>query len=221
MSQTQRDGDLRIVIAGGGTVGLRSARLLADRGHAITLVERNPERGRRLSEEYVASVIDGDAARPSVLRQAQPDRSDVVAALTDDENTNFAICMAAQRMADVRTVMRVRSEPDDLYEEFVDNIVFPEHYGARAAANEIVGEGVRTLEDVFGEVEIVEIEIAEDAPVAGKSLADVRLPRGSLIIVDAGGERIGGPETVLEAGNRYVVAVEADVSDEVMNLLRG
>lgn len=221
MSQTQQESDLRIVIAGGGTVGLRTARLLDDRGHNVVLIELEAERAEHLSGEYVATVIEGNAARPSILQQARLERADVVAALTEDEEANFAICMAAQRMAEVRTVMRIRREPDDLYGQFVDGIVFPEHYGARAAVNEIVMEGVRTVEEVFGDVEILEVEIAEDAPVAGKPLDEVRLPRGSLIIVDAAGEHIGGPGTVLEPGKRYVVAVEADVSDEVMNLLRG
>jgi trk system potassium uptake protein TrkA len=221
MSPNSPEQDLRIVIAGGGTVGLHAARFLADRGHNIVLIEESASRSDHLSDEYLATVIEGDAARPSVLRQAQPERSDVVAALTDDESTNFAICMAAQRLAEVRTVMRVERDPDELYDQFVDTTVYPAHYGARVAANEIVGEGVRTVEDLFGAVEILEVEITEDAPVAGKRLDEVRFPRGSLIIIDADGERIGGPETVLEAGHRYVVAVEREVADEVMNLLRG
>ncbi|SFL06672.1 trk system potassium uptake protein TrkA [Halogranum rubrum] len=221
MSADDTTGDLRVIIAGGGEVGVRTAELLDDRGHTVTLVEAHPERSAFLSDAYVATVIEGDASRPSILRQAQPERCDVVAALTDDEATNFAICMAAQRMADVRTVMRTTTRPDDLYAEYVDEVVFPERTGARAAANAIADEGVRTVEDVFGDVEILEIEIAEDAPAAGRQLSEVRLPRGSLIIVDYAGNRIGGPETVLAPGNRYVVAVESDVADEVMNLLRG
>ncbi|WP_435362057.1 potassium channel family protein [Haloarchaeobius sp. DFWS5] len=220
MSQTPTE-DLRVVVAGGGTVGVRTAELLADRGHTVVVVEPDPARADRLSDEYLGTVIEGDASRPSILRQAQPDRADVVAALTDDEATNFAVCMAAQRMADVRTVMRISNSEDDLYPEFVDGIVFPERLGARAAVNEIIGEGVRTLEDISGEVEVLEVEVAEGAPVAGKTLEEVRLPRGSLIVVDYQGDRIGGPETVLEPGHRYVVAVESAVMDEVMNLLRG
>jgi trk system potassium uptake protein TrkA len=212
---------LRVIVAGGGTVGLRTAALLDDRGHDVVLIEESETRGDRLSDEYVGTVIQGDASRPEIIRQAQPDRCDVIAALTDDETANFATCMAAQRMADVRTLMRVSGEPDELYEEYVDALVFPEQLGARAAVNEIEGGGVRTIEEVAGDLEIVEIEIAEDAPAAGKSLQDVGLPRGSLIIVEAGGDRIGGPETVLEAGGRYLVAVESEVADEVMNLLRG
>jgi trk system potassium uptake protein TrkA len=214
--------DLRVVIAGGGEMGVRTAELLTDRGHDVVIVEADPERCRELTDAYLATIIEGDAARPETLRQTQPGRSDVVAALTDDETTNFAVCMAAQRMApQVRTVMRVDETADDLYEEYVDGLVFPERLGARAATNEIAGGGVRTIEDVAGDVEIVEIEITEAAPVAGRRLDEVRLPRGTLIIVDYQGNRLGGPDTVLEVGHRYVVAVESDVADEVMNLMRG
>jgi trk system potassium uptake protein TrkA len=214
--------DLRVIVAGGGEMGVRTTELLTARGHDVVIVEADAERCRELTDAYLATVIEGDAARPETLRQAQPGRSDVVAALTDDETTNFAVCMAAQRMApDVRTVMRVNDTPDELYEEYVDGLVFPERLGARAATNEIAGGGVRTIEDVAGDVEIVEIEITEAAPVAGKRLDEVRLPRGTLIIVDYQGNRLGGPDTVLEVGHRYVVAVESDVADEVMNLMRG
>jgi trk system potassium uptake protein TrkA len=214
--------DLRVVIAGGGEMGVRTAELLSDRGHDVVIVEADADRCEALMDAYLATVIEGDAARPETLRQTQPARSDVVAALTNDETTNFAVCMAAQRMApQVRTVMRVDGTPDELYEEYVDGLVFPERLGARAATNEIAGSGVRTIEDVAGNVEIVEVEITADAPVAGKRLDEVRLPRGSLIIVDYRGDRIGGPDTVLEVGNRYVVAVESEVADEVMNLMRG
>ncbi|WP_411962967.1 potassium channel family protein [Haloferax sp. YSMS24] len=213
--------DLRVIVAGGGEMGLRTAELLDDRGHDVVIVEPNPDRVDDLADEYVATIIEGDASRPEILRQAQPERSDVVAALTDDETTNFAVCMAAQRMSDVRTVMRINETPDDLYEEFVDGLVFPERLGARAATNEIANGGVRTIEDIGGNVEVVELEVADDAPVAGKRLDEVRLPRGSLIIVDYQGNRIGGPDTLLEAGHRYVLAVESPVADEVMNLFRG
>jgi trk system potassium uptake protein TrkA len=214
--------NLRIIVAGGGGVGLRTAQLLADRGHSIVLIESDPAVANELSDEYVATVIEGDASRPSVLKQAAPERSDVVAALTDDEATNFAVCMAAQRMATVRTVLRTETEPSGDYEEFVDAVIFPDEYGARAAANEITGGGgVRSIEEISGELDIVEVEVSEDAPAAGKRLEEVRFPRGCLIISDAAGGRIGGADTVLEPGTRYLVAVELEVADEVMNLLRG
>lgn len=213
---------LRVVLVGSGRVGLQTARLLDARGHDVLVIERNPERCEKIAQEYVATVIEGNAARPSVLRQADLPRRDLVVAATNTLATNLAVCMAAKRIApDVRTVMRTIYEDSEAeYADFVDDIVLPESAGARAVASVVEG-GVRSIEQVTGDLEIIEIEVAPGAPAAGKTLDSIRFPRGSLIIAEAGGGRIGGPETVLEAEKSYLVAVESDVADEVMNLLRG
>lgn len=215
------DGTLRVVIAGGGRVGQRTAALLADRGHDVLIIEVDPDRADALSDEYIATIISGDATDPSILEQANLERADVVAALTGVTGTNLAICMMAQKMApDIQTVVRTEREPGDEFDRFVDEVVFPERAGARAAANAIEPE-VRTLEDATGELEILEVRVRDGAPVASRSLSEIALPKGSIVVSNAAGDRIAGPETILEPGNTYVVAVESDVTDEVINLLRG
>jgi trk system potassium uptake protein TrkA len=214
-------GSLRTVIAGGGRVGRRTAQLLDDRGHDVVIIEDDPDLVEELSDEYIATVIKGDGTRPRILEQADLDRTDVVAALTGLTGANLAICMLAERLTDgVTTVMRTDEENPEEYAGYVDEVVFPERAGARAAAN-AVERDVRALEDVTGNLEIMEIRVAEGAPVAGRSLMDVALPRGSLVVSNDDGNRIAGSETVLEAGRSYVVAVDPDVADEVMNLMRG
>ncbi|MFC6989028.1 NAD-binding protein [Haloplanus sp. GCM10025708] len=52
-------------MAGGGRVGLETARLLDERGHTVILVEEDPDRSEAVADEHVASVINGDATRPS------------------------------------------------------------------------------------------------------------------------------------------------------------
>ncbi|MFC7059487.1 potassium channel family protein [Halovenus salina] len=211
-----------IVIAGGGQMGLRTAQLLNDRGHKVTLIERDHGRCRYINNEYIGTVIEGDASRPNILRQTDPDRCDVLAAMTGDTATNLGICMAAAEMTDVTVVMRV-SDPEatEEYSDLVDGIVYPEEPGARAVINELVGDGVRSVESVGGNLEILEVKITPNAPAAGRTLRNTSLPRGSLIIAHANGDRVSTADTTLEPGDRYLVAVEAAVNDEVMNLLRG
>jgi trk system potassium uptake protein TrkA len=67
----------------------------------------------------------------------------------------------------------------------------------------------------------MQIRVGEGAPAAGKTLSEIRFPSGTLVISDDDGERIARPDTTLDPGRRYVVAVEPDVADEVMNLMRG
>jgi trk system potassium uptake protein TrkA len=214
------DGNFRVVIAGGGRVGQRAAHLLDDRGHDVVVIEADTDRADAISDEYVATVIQGDATRPSVLEQVDLGRTDVVAALTSVTGTNLAIGMMAKQMSNVQTVVRTEREPDDEFDRFVDEVIFPERAGARAAVNAIEPD-VSALEDVTGELDILEVHVAEGAPVEGKTLSDIALPRGSLFVSDAAGNNIAGPETELHAGESYIVAVEPEVIDEVMNLMRG
>jgi trk system potassium uptake protein TrkA len=214
--------DETIAIAGGGRVGLRTAQLLHNRGHKVVIIERDPGQCKRLNDEYIGTVIEGDASRPSILRQADPDRCDVLVALTGDTATNLGICLAASEMTDVRTVLRVTDPAaTSEYEDVVDSTVSPLESGSRAVVNEILGGGVRSVEAVGGDLEILEVTISPEAPAAGRRLENVSLPKGSLIIAHGEGNRVSSADTVLEPGDRYLVAVEAGVNQEVMNLLRG
>jgi trk system potassium uptake protein TrkA len=214
--------DLDVIVAGGGRVGFQATRILDDRGHDVTVVERDRATCDDISDEYVATVICGDASDPDILQQAGVADADVVAGLTGVSGLNLAVCMEAREMApEIRTVARIDSAAKESYVRFVDAVLFPERAGARTAVNEIVGSDVQTLADVTGTLDIMQIRVAEGAPAAGRTLREVRFPSGTLVISDDDGHRVARPDTTLSPGKRYVVAVEPDVADEVMNLLRG
>ncbi|MFB6217844.1 MAG: TrkA family potassium uptake protein [Halobacteriaceae archaeon] len=213
--------DQRIVIAGGGDVGLHTAEQLENRGHHVVIVEQDSERVEELGDAYVANVIHGDATRPGVLKQVQPERCDAIGALTGDLGTNLAVCMMAKQMTGARTLLRADGTEPEEYAEFVDAVVSPAEIGAHAAANHLEGDDVQTVSEVTGHLEIMEVGVTEAGPAAGRRLADVSFPHGSIFLSQVGGEEMAGPETVLEAGARYIVAVEPHVSDEVLRLLRG
>jgi trk system potassium uptake protein TrkA len=212
----------RIIIAGGGRIGLETARELADRGHEIVLVERDENRSERVADEYVAMVIQGDATAPSILEQAEPERADAIAALTDEPGTNLAICMEAKRLApNIRTMARTDTGTENEYEDLVDATLLPQELSANTAADVLSGDEVRTVVGTHHDLEILEIEVAEDAPVAGHTLEEVKLPEGSLVISDRNRTRLARGGTVLEPGERYIVGIEPAVADEVLNLFRG
>ena len=218
--------DLRVVIVGGQHVGYHAARRLSDRGHDVVVVEKDRERVEFLSEQYDATVIHGDGGRRSILRQAGLDRSDIVAALTGyGAMTNIGICaMATEIEPDIGTVARIDHGDREEYAGLVDRVVYPEELAAHAATNEIVhvaGGGVRTIEQVTGDLTLLELTVAADAPVAGRELRDVAFPRGAVVVAGRDSNQLPGPDMVLEPGFRYVVAVKTDISDEVVRLLRG
>lgn len=213
--------DLRVIIVGSGRTGLRTARLLNDRGHDVVIIERNPDRVQELIDGRVATIIEGDATNPDILRQADPEQADVIAAMTDTMGTNFTVCtLAAEINPNIRTVMRSVYQTTDDYAKFADDIVFPEHAGARASINAIERD-IQTLEETSAQVELLEIRIAPGAPVAGRTLAEVTLPEGCVVISDIEQARIVTAATELRPGQTYVVAVEPGVADELRQLFRG
>ncbi|MDS0222584.1 TrkA family potassium uptake protein [Haloarcula sp. S1AR25-5A] len=213
---------LDIIIAGGGRVGFQTAEILADHGHDVTIIERDERMVSEIADQWMATVIQGDATNPDIIAQAGIERADVVAALTGETGLNLAVCLAAAELTpDIRTVARIDRTGGEAYTRFVDAVVFPERAGSRVAANEILGSDVQTLADVTGTLDIMLIRVADGAPAAGKPLSDVRFPEGTLVVSDDNGERIARADTTLRPGSRYVIAVEPNVVDEVLNLMRG
>ena len=214
--------NLDIIIAGGGRVGFQTAEILANRDHDVTIIERDERIVSEIADEWIATVIQGDATSPDIIEQASIEQADAIAALTGESGLNLAVCLAAAELSpEIRTVARIDRSGGESYTRFVDAVLFPERAGARVAVNEILGSDIQTLADVTGNLDIMLIRVAEGAPAAGKQLTDVRFPAGTLIVSDDDGNRIARPETTLTAGSRYVVALESAVADEVMSLMRG
>jgi trk system potassium uptake protein TrkA len=216
-------GELRVVIAGAGRVGHRTAQVLSDLGHEVCLIERNTETVESVTGRRTGVVVEGDAADPTVLRQTDPERTDVLAALTGDGTTNIAVCAEMRHLAsDVRTVARV-DDPSQAEApgEFVDEVVYPERAGSKAAVNRIQRDDVRALEDVAGDIDVLDVRIDPRAPVAGKRLDEVSLPEGSHVIADADGTEVARPGTTLDPDRRYLVAADPSVAADVRKLLIG
>jgi len=212
----------RFVIAGGGRVGKQTAENLTEQGHDVLLIESDEERVEALSDAYIGPVIHGDATRPSILKQADLGDADAIAALTDEPGTNLAICMEAQQYASsIRTIARARTGTEQEYDQVVDATLLPEYLGGDHAADMLTGEDIRTLVYPTADLDIIEVSVAPSAPVAGRRLDDIALPNGSLLISTADRAELADADTVLKPDERYILAAETDVVDEVLNLMRG
>ncbi|ESS06797.1 MAG: K+ transport system, NAD-binding component [uncultured archaeon A07HB70] len=168
-------------------------------------------------------VVEGDATDPEILGQADPEQADILAALTGDGPTNLAVCAEIRHLADdVRTVARVDDPArGGATAAFVDEVIHPERAGSKAVVNRIQEDDVRTLEDVTGDLDVLDVRVDPRSPAASKQLHEVLLPEGSHVIADADGTEVARPETTLEPGRRYLVAAEPGAVDDVHKLLVG
>jgi len=209
------------VVAGGGRVGRRVARHFADRGVAVTVIERDSEAITPAAESGEVEYLVGDATRPSLLREAIGDRTTVLGALTANTDTNLAVCMAATELdGDLKTVARIDDAGGDAYTEYVDEVYFPERASVDAAVNALSSGDVRLLEGATGDLNLLDVRVDFDAPAAGQVVADA-LPEGSVVVARTDGDVAVQHSTKLVGGRRYVVAADEEVVDEVIQQFQG
>ncbi|MFC7236820.1 potassium channel family protein [Saliphagus sp. GCM10025317] len=112
---------MRFVIIGAGRVGLRTARVLREEGHEVTLVEYDEAKVRRARGQDF-EVVQGDGSREEVLEEAGVRRADALGALTGDLNVNFAACMIAKHHG-CRTIMRIDEDyREEIYRKYADEV---------------------------------------------------------------------------------------------------
>ncbi|WP_101294342.1 potassium channel family protein [Halegenticoccus soli] len=217
---------MRFVIIGAGRVGLRTARVLREEGHEVTLVERDRDRADRARTNGF-EVVEGDGSREEVLTEADVEGADALGALTSDLNANFAACMIGKHYG-CRTVMRIdedyREEIYQKYADEVDEIVYPERLGAIGAKNALLGGSVRAIADIAQNLQVILFTITEQSPMRGYTISEVALPARARILAFGKRDRPMGiplPDDSLETGDRLAVLADFDVLDDVRQLLVG
>ncbi len=209
-----------ILIAGGGRVGRRVAKRFSDRGKEVTVIEKDPDGIIDSDDDF--EVITGDATRPSVLKEGLRPESTTIGALTNREDTNLAVCLVARQLdQDLRTVARIEDECGDEYADFVDQVYFPERASIKAAVNALSGSNIRTLEDVTGDLEILDIQVGYESPIKGKTLEEIEFPEGVQVVSKTNGHVAAQADEKLVGGRRYLVAADSHVVNDVIDLFRG
>lgn len=215
--------NLQIIILGGGHVGYHTGKRLAELGHDVVIIEQDQTRCELLLEAGFSTVLQGDAVDPEVLGRADLASADVVAGLTDDIGSNLAVCLIASKIEGMRTVLRVDSpRAREQYDEFVDQVIFPEGLGALATVSAITGGSLpNAVNELTGIIDLLQIQVTENAPAAGKTVQDIAVPEGNMIVVNMSEKTIIRPTTTLEPGMNLLVATEPNTSRKITNLLTG
>jgi trk system potassium uptake protein TrkA len=209
------------VIVGAGKVGWNLARELLEKGHEVTLIEQNRERYLVVEQELEHSVQYGDATELWVLDRAGIQRADLVVAVTGDDEDNMLVCQVAKDKYFVdRVIARVNNPRNVQHFKLlgIQPVVSATDLILRLIEHEVPAYGkVHLLALEEERLEIIELEVSDGAPAAGKTVADVSLPEGSLIIsVLRNGEGfVPKPDTVIEAGDEVLLILDPGLEEAV------
>src|SRR5713226_4055142 len=99
-----------VIVVGGGTVGYYMSRDLLERGHEVTLIERDQRRADWLETQLGSIVMRGDGCEVKFLSQTGIERADAIVAVTADDEDNLVALQVAKRHFKVKkTVARVNN----------------------------------------------------------------------------------------------------------------
>lgn len=201
---------MKVIIAGGGKTLYFLCRSFTAKGYEVVIVNRNREECVQLARRLSATVICGDAGDVGILKDSGAMGADAVIAITHRDQDNLIICQLASLLFGVPRALALANDPD--------NVEIFEKLGVSAfSTTHVVGSLIEqraSLEQITnlipvgeGRVNVTEIILDEDSPVAGKFLKDIELPENSLVavvirdgrpIVPRGANRLlGGDRVVL------------------------
>jgi len=198
MSELRRAEDVarKVVIAGGGNIGMRLARQL-EKDHQVKLIERDASRARRVSERLEGTIVlHGDAQDEELLIEENIDSTDVFAAVTNSEEANVLSAMLAKRLG-ARKVMALVNRSS--YGELMDNrsidvVISPQTITMGSLLAHVrSGDVVRVHSLRSGSAEALETVVhgaADRSRVVGRRIEDLDLPHGASIVALVRGEKV-------------------------------
>ncbi|MGI9279760.1 MAG: Trk system potassium transporter TrkA [Endozoicomonas sp.] len=215
MSELQRldDDYKRIIIAGGGNIGLRLAQS-AENDFKVKIIEQNMERCQFLSETLTkAMVFNGNASDKELLISENIEETDIFCALTNDDEANVMAAMLAKRLG-ARKVMALINNPayvDLVQGGEIDIAISPQQATIGSLLKHVRrGDVVNVHSLRRGAAEAIEAIAHGDessSRVVGKTVQQVELPPGTTIgaIVRNDEVLIAHDTTRIESGDHIIL----------------
>ena len=218
----------RVVIAGGGNIGLYVARALESRGSRskARIIESSRERAIAIADGLKRTVVlHGSALDQDILREADIDQADTLVALTNDDEVNILACVMAKRLG-CRSNMALinnRSYPALTGTLGIDAVVNPRSVTVSKILQHVRRgriRGVHTIEN--GLAEVVEAEALETSPLVGRPLRELDLPDGIRVgaIYRDGAVIVPNGGTQVRAKDRVIIFATADRVRQVEQMFR-
>ncbi|MBK5922043.1 Trk system potassium transport protein TrkA [Rhodothalassium salexigens] len=216
----------RIIIAGGGNVGLFLAQMIEDRAPYVNakVIEKDEDRAGAVADALDRTVVlHGDALDMDILREANVRATETIVTTANDDETNILSALLAKRQGCDRAIALVNNP---VYSPLVgslglDVVVDPRETTVSRVLQHVRKGRIRAVQSLWGgAVEVLDTEVMETSPLAGKTVETGKLPDGVIVgaVVRDGRVLAPDPDTEFQAHDRVIMLAEPKAVSKVEQL---
>ncbi len=171
---------MRIIIVGCGKVGTSLAEQLSAENHELTLVDLSEKNLNELTTKYDVFSVTGSGTNYSVLKEAGIEHTDLLIAVTTQDEINLLSCVIAKTASGCHTIARVRDPRYMVETGFLRNglglslVINPELATARAISRLVrFPSAIDVSTFAKGRIELLDVRIPEKSRIAGLAVSEV------------------------------------------------
>jgi trk system potassium uptake protein TrkA len=218
---------MKICIVGGGMLAYFLSRSLLSKGHSLTIVNPDGEECQWFARRLRAVVVHGDGTHPAVMDDAEVGAADSVLAITPHDEDNYLVCQIARLRYDTPYVFALLNDPDN--QRIFEELGITSAYSSINILSQLIEQrigydavtGLTPLAE--GRTTLTEILLPAGSPAVGRTVQELGLPEGCLIVSILRGVEAIIPkgQTKLRAADRVGVVSLPEVYAEVLAVLTG
>jgi len=218
---------VKIIIIGAGEVGYHISQKLSEENQDVILIDKDPEKIRRITENLDVQAILGSGTSPETLRASGIKEADMLVAATDSDEVNLFACLLSKNLNPyILKVARVRSpeylkEKELFSQDFlgVDRIINPVSAMVEQIRSLMMAPGASDVVDFEeGRVKLIGITVKADSPFVDRPLSSFRGMEGKVLVgAIVRGDQVTiprGEDTIRANDLVYLVAKGDDVPYE-------
>jgi trk system potassium uptake protein TrkA len=210
----------KLLIIGGGNIGFNIAKELEENKSniAVTIIEQNLDRSSKIADNLNNTlVLNGDGLNQDLLDEANISSTDMILALTDDDETNI-IVSAISRKNDCKSLILINNSDYNNIKDVlgIDRIIDPRMTTVSKILKHVhKGSFISVYTIGNADAEIIHAKATKSSELINKTLKEVDLPTGIKIGLIVRKDEVIVPDknTIIEVGDNVIfITMSDDVS---------
>jgi trk system potassium uptake protein TrkA len=220
---------VKIIIVGAGEVGYHIAQKLSEENQDVFLIDKDPEKVKRITENLDIQAVSGSGTSPQMLRDSGIVDAGLLVAATDSDEVNLIACSLARHLnPHILKVARIRNpeyveEKELLSQDLlaIDHIINPDSVMVETIMSLMtVPEASDVIDFADGRVKLFGVTIKPDSPFVGRPLLSFSGMEGRLLV----GAIVRGDQVIIPRGEDTLQAQDLAYlvgrTDELADLLK-